>query len=797
MDGNGRCPRSLSRRLLAASALVTTTMALTPTVVLAQAEPAKQDNGIEEIVVTATRQVQALSRVPVSVSAITGTRLEEKGIKSAADLERFVPGLKFSAGTNTIAIRGISSGSGAATTGVYIDDTPIQLIGIGTAISNNTVPAIFDLERVEVLRGPQGTLFGAGAEGGVVRYITPAPSLTNYSARGRAELGFVQGGSRDFEVGVAGGGPIIEDKVGIRMSFYSREIAGWVDRYDNQKNTVVQPNFNGGDVKNFRFAAAIAPTDRLMITPSVVYQYRFTNSNGASSFNRTLSNPDEGRFLNSDPQAVPDTDRWVMPAVKLEYDFGKAKLISNTSFFYRQERGGYSGLGYTIRILNSYSAQFLPGIPRPLATDTGLRIPNANYYNYATLKSKQNNFSEELRLQSNDPDSRLTWVVGMYLQQNRGRNIERIVDPAADMIFTTLFGRTMQQFSGFGFVGYKGQDTFFADFLTHDNQVAGFGEATLAITDKLKATGGLRYASTKFDFANSQDGFYNGGPSAGGGVQKEKPFTPKISLAYQADSQNMVYATAAKGYRIGGANAPIPLLTCAAELQRLGIAGAPAGYGSDSTWSYELGSKNRLGPVQVAASAYYIKWKNIQQRSSINCGFAYIDNLGEATSKGFDLQAQGRIADGLIFDLAVGYTDAAFSKTVKTPAGAILVNNGNVLPGAPWTVSAGLQYAFIAAGRDTYVRLDYQYASQLRGLTTGLDSTVSGFNALNQFRPPSTSYFQFRTGMNVGKADVQIWVDNLLNSNKILSQGNTRNWPIFTQTTWRPRTISFAVTYNY
>src|ERR1700744_2223200 len=165
------------------------------------------------------------------ITAFTSDRLDQINAKSFGDLVAYTPGVNFDADTNAISIRGVNSTAGDATTGIYIDDTPIQLRSLGFG-SDNALPDVFDLQRVEVLRGPQGTLFGAGSEGGTVRYITPAPSLTDYSVYAKAELSGTQGGAPNYEAGVATGGPIIDNELGFRGSAGGRRDGGWIDKVD-------------------------------------------------------------------------------------------------------------------------------------------------------------------------------------------------------------------------------------------------------------------------------------------------------------------------------------------------------------------------------------------------------------------------------------------------------------------------------------------------------------------------------------------------------------------------------------
>ena len=186
--------------------------------------------GLQEIVVTATRHEEALSKVPISVTAFSQDAMDERGIKDFQDIVRYTPGVSIdNSGTNAISIRGISSSAGAGTTGIYIDDTPIQMRDIGFN-PDDTLPKTFDLDRVEILRGPQGTLFGSGSEGGTVRYIMTQPSLTTSSTYVRSEASYTQYGSPSYEFGVAHGGPIIDDVLGFRASAWYRSDGGWIDR---------------------------------------------------------------------------------------------------------------------------------------------------------------------------------------------------------------------------------------------------------------------------------------------------------------------------------------------------------------------------------------------------------------------------------------------------------------------------------------------------------------------------------------------------------------------------------------
>ena len=258
-------------------------LAATAAVAQSAGAPAgQQAETLDEIVVTATRQAVALSKVALSVTAYNQETLDLQGVKNVDDVARFTPGVAFeraaryNSSQSNITVRGIRSTSGVPTTGIYIDDTPVQ-IRTGTSQSaSNPYPRIFDLDRVEVLRGPQGTLFGAGAVGGAVRFITPEPSLTDRSMRARGEYSMTDNGDASFEAGIAAGGLIVDGTLGYRISAWRRDDGGWVDRL-NYNGSVADDNANRGNTSALRLALAWQPIGKLRITPSVLYQNTYSN----------------------------------------------------------------------------------------------------------------------------------------------------------------------------------------------------------------------------------------------------------------------------------------------------------------------------------------------------------------------------------------------------------------------------------------------------------------------------------------------------------------------------------------
>jgi len=313
-------------------------------------EPAAA-GALEEIVVTATRREETISRVPVSVTAFNQEMIDQKGIKDFQDVVRFTPGVSIdNTGTNAISIRGISSSGGAGTTGIYIDDSPIQMRALGFN-PDDTLPKTFDLDRVEVLRGPQGTLFGAGSEGGTVRYIMTQPSVTQESTYVKSEVSTTRGGQPSYEIGVAHGGPIIDDVFGFRASVWYRYDGGWIDRIDPTTRDVVDHDSNHANTMAARLAFLVQPTEGFKITPSINFQN--SRKHDFSTYWPAYTDVSSGNFYNATPERLPDPDRYYLPALKIEAEFGKVQFISNSSYYNRLEHTAYQGTSYDLAYFQS------------------------------------------------------------------------------------------------------------------------------------------------------------------------------------------------------------------------------------------------------------------------------------------------------------------------------------------------------------------------------------------------------------------------------------------------------------
>ena len=789
---------------------------------------AKDDSQVvKEVVVTATRTSQLLSKVPLSVSAYTQETLDKQGIKSFSDIARYTPGVTFDENTKDVSIRGIKSNAGDATTGIYIDDTPIQLRTLGFN-SNNTAPVVFDLDRVEVLRGPQGTLFGAGSEGGTVRYITPQPSLTRYSAYGRLEVAHTDQGAPSYEAGVAVGGPLVEDKLGFRVSVDQRRDGGYVDRIDPYTGKRQSNNSNWTDTFVWRASVAWAPTSKLLITPTLQYQNR--NQRDTDSFWEAYSNRSSGKFVNANPGRQSDYDRFYLGSIKVEYDLGKAKIISNTSGFNRREYllNGYEGTLYNLAFFGhafvasgidpngaacaancAAPVDYSGATDSPLLTSKGPNLPGyaakyGAYHAYNSITNIQQNFTQEIRVQSNDPGSRLNWVAGVFYTKNRQESIEEIHDPQLGNLMQYLFGEDVPTAWG-GVDLLSNGDDYYNRNVGHSEQTAFFADVTYEVIENLKVTAGLRYAKTHFDITNNATGAQNYGDTGGSSGKNDKPFTPKISVSYQVTPDQLAYATVAKGYRIGGANVPLGqglLESCAGDLALRGYSpttGTPQTYNSDSVVSYEIGSKGKYldRSLQVSASAFHVDWKNIQYQDLLSsCGILYTTNLGSAQSEGFDIQSTWLPVRNLEIDLAVGYTDAHFTKT-GGPAASPLVTKGDAVGGPPWTASVGVRWDFTFADRPSYIRVDDEYASKNGKPTPRLDPVNAPYDPSLK-TPPQTNFLSVRAGIKLESWDLAVFADNVANSHPELTREHAdRYTPIYNLTTFRPLTIGVTGIYRY
>ncbi|PZU07259.1 TonB-dependent receptor [Sphingomonas sp.] len=813
-------------------------IATTLLVGMASAQTNAPDTAQGEIVVTATKQSNTISRVPISITAVTQKTLDQQGVKNISDIARTVPALTIQrTGADSapqIAIRGIYSVAGSPTTGIYLDDVALQKRNALSFSGNGSpIPQLFDLERVEVLRGPQGTLYGGSSEGGAVRFITPAPSLTTYSGYARSELSFTDGGGPSGEIGGAVGGPIVTDKLGFRVSVWGRNQGGYIDHIDVwNPNVKYKSNANSSKQRTARAALKAQITENLSATPSFYYSYDHSDDvdtywqkvdqSTTTAFSRaaTATVPGYsyaahtygpytqfGPFTSGNPFTSPRTTQIYLPSLALDYNAGIVSVKSITSYIHDKTSGAVDEAGFN-------------GEARNLQGGIGFVSELQNFRRTIDFRNKRDSFSQELRFTIGSPNAPLSFVGGVYYQHSRIKSSSEIYENLDQLAMvlrgldTTGVYRAPLLPGNLASVRYQ--------TLT-DEEYAGFGELYYRITDRLKLTAGVRVSRNTFEYDQTYYGalagfttptLTNGGLSAG--KQKSTPVTPKAGLNYQITPNDMIYVSAAKGFRPGGVNPTISQTTCAAGLALYG-GNPPTTYGSDSVWSYEAGAKSRLfgGLASVQASAFHVDWNQPQLFATFpGCSAQFTLNAGKAASDGGDLQIQLRPMRGLTLSVAASYTDSRYTRQILGPeqvAGAtrsVLVNKGDTLPIAPWNVNLSGNYEFaLNSVWKAYIRGDFQYASAYNR-TTG-PGTVA--YAPEQYRAEATHYTSARIGAIQGPLELSLFVDNLLNSRDTLSQitggrGTCRNTacttyainePIYIGQTFRPRTIGLQAAYRY
>ena len=730
---------------------------------------ASDGDQLQEIVVTATKREENLSKVPISIVAMTQDVMQASGVKSIEGIAALVPGITLDAsnGTNTnIAIRGITTNYGDSTTGIYIGDTPIQARVSNSSEFGYPLPLTFDVDRVEVARGPQGTLFGAGAEGGTVRFIMTEPSLVDSSGFTHAELASTDGAGLSYEIGAAGGGPLIDNVLGFRASVWNRYDGGYVNRVDPLTGAIVDAHANWSDKKSARLALKFAASDSVVITPSIYYQA--TPTNDTSLLWLYLSSVPEGHLNNGSLARQPLSDTFYVDTVKIEANLGPLSLTAVTSYFNRKSS---DPLDFTTFI----GAVGIPG-PDGWGDPRGPAYPTS-YSDLVTqtTSTDQGTWTQEIRVGSTDPSAAITWVGGVFYSRSRqvdtGRLVGLSVDSPAD------------------------DPIYYDQTISIDTQYALFGQGDLKLGDRWKLTAGLRVSNTQFNVEQITSGILESGtPPIFNGNQKQTPVTPKIGLSYQAAQDTLLYVSAAKGYRIGGVNSPIPTYC--------GNVYAQPTYQSDSVWSYEIGAKSLLFDrhLQIDASAFHIKWQNIQTPAFLSqCGFQYVANDGSATSNGFDAAIRALLTDRLIFGVSAGYMKATFDQTIISDGVPIVEKDDSVglLPQvpSPWNVTTSLEYEFpVADDARLYGRAEDVFHSRNPGPFASQQPGYSYAPLLTA--NPSTNVINLRAGIRWPRYDFSLFVNNLTDSLPILYRTqDTPTSTLFYGRTLRPRTV--GVTGNW
>jgi outer membrane receptor protein involved in Fe transport len=815
---------------------------------------ASDTSGLEEIVVTAEKRNSTVQETAISMTALSGDQLLSQGITTVEDIAAKVPGISIRTagpGQTEYEMRGLAAGGGtAATVGFYLDETPLSANAV--ALNGRTVidPDLFDLNHVEVLRGPQGTLYGSGSMGGTIRLSTNQPKLGAYEAATDLNASDTSHGSAN------GGGSLmvnlpIGEIAALRLVTTDKYVSGWIDRivaqpgafpaptepafapgspancgaYYCQRGDVaaapVQSVIKGSNIERFAAARAsvlVKPSDALSITGMLMYQ-----DIRADGYNNFQEQPGGLAIYQPYDQQEPYHDYFRLASLKVEYAMNFATLTSATSFWDREV------------LQSTDSTEALQNINNLTHLVNGAYVANFIQNLYVEVDPTRQ-FSEELRLTSNSTGP-LEWVGGLYFADLHSGYITYNQAPGFATALTCGAAAAANPVAGGCPAGtpygvnstYRYPDATLPQYASseaanpngvvfNDNnpnvlkQDAIFGEGTYKISDTVKLTAGLRFYHFSIEnFANqaglgtasvNQDHTLLAQSANGNAV------LPKLNLAYEPTADLTLYGTIAKGSRPGGFNLPIPLPSqtvlkadSGAYNCGLPLPGGPIpavyvtsqpSYTPDSVWSAEIGEKARFADrrITVNADLYYIKWDKIQQVLSLTCGYPYNTNAGNAKSYGPELEVSALLTTGLTFDLSGTFTQAYISDPTAAALASGINPGTRVLNVPKYTAVAGLNY--FAPINDRF-NGTFHVASSLVGPNQD--------QAAVRQTLPSYNLIDARAGIASGPWSVALFGTNLTNRVALQTINNTvfawQTYAITRVSTNQPRTIGVDFQYKF
>lgn len=712
-----------------------------------QPSPQAAPGQIDDIVITAQRRESTVLKTSGSVTAISGDQIQARGFSEFSSLAATIPGLSSATsgpGQTEFNLRGVSSpGGNSATVGFYLDDTPLTAAANSNSGKVVVDPNLYDINRVEVLRGPQGTLYGSSSMGGTIRVITNQPDAGKFDASGQVKLSGTEGGGFNHTENAMINIPIVADRLALRIVGTEEVQSGWIHR------VVIAPgafpdliHLVRGDVaaapvardydqsnrirmQTIRGALRFEPVEGLTITPSILYQH--LTQDGPNAFDTR-----PGTLAHYDAYDIPEpyNERFLLGTLNIEYHLGAVDFTSNTARFSRKQtlvQDTTEGLEYAFGLSFPYLA--------------GPVTFNA--------RDDTRQFSQEVRLTSSG-DSRFKWLVGAFYSnlQSQGNNVSIVP----------------------GLIPIVGTDNLFTRHQPYQiRQSAIFGELSFKVTPRLKLTAGLR----GYRYETSVTSIVSGISSVTGGDDVSTQFVnarnsgvnPKFDVSFTPTDQVTLYATAGKGFRPGGGNQAVPTnnststgAQCAADLAALGLTRSPTEYGPDSLWSYELGGKTRLfnRRVSVNGAVYQIDWRGIQQGVSLSCGFGYTANAGQARIRGAELELSAVLVGGLRLDVSAGYIDAKLTRG-DAAVGTIAGQPIQTVP--KWTGNAGLTYTRPLSG-------SMKLISHIEYLYTG--PRVNG-GYLSLTPTPAIELVNARIGVAQDRWSLTAFVDNAFNKKAIFN----------------------------
>lgn len=648
--------RRLSRKTLLTSSAAAVTL-------LAGATAGAADNAvIAEVVVTAQKRAENIQDVPTSVSVFGDEKIAQLHANQLSDYAAYIPGLNVSGigtpGQATITLRGIAAVGPGAVVGAYVDDTPLgssSNYARATEFGLDLMP--YDVERVEILRGPQGTLYGAGTMGGLLKYVLKDPDPSAAEFRVGVEGSSISGAD-DFGWGARAGLNLpLGDKVALRASFYDQETPGYIDNALTGEEDENDYRQYGG-----RAAFLWQISDDLSLKLGGMWQRLRSDNNGSMTLDVTNFDPADPFAFTGPPQGRPIGDlkarHLVAQPFDKDVDYYSATLSWNLGWGSFTSATSYSQAD-TVQVQDATEVfgVFFGAAESPFRLTLAL-----------------DKWTQELRLASSS-DGRVEWLIGAFYTEEDSTNVQE----------------------AFGFDA-DGQPVFaepvfiFAKLPTHYREIAGFGALTFKLTGSFDVTAGVRWAKNQQDFRQISGGVLPGLPPADfPGHSEEDVWTYAISPRLHVSDDTMMYVRVASGYRPGGPN--------------VAVLGVPPQVDADKLTNYEAGIKTEFleRRALVNLAAFYIDWTNIQQTEAFG-GVNGLTNAGDAVTKGAELETRFLIGDRFQLGFNLAYTDATLKagpSTKPDPAdpGATWNLTGVQLPQVPeWSGAVTADYSFTFPG---------------------------------------------------------------------------------------------------
>ncbi len=643
----------------------------------------------DEIIVTATKRESSIQDVPFSVNAQTQEDIERSGATNLEDLSRNVAGMSIQnlgPGQSQVALRGVSAGQIVRDqpgvkeqVGVYLDESVISLSLFTPDLD------LYDLNRVETLRGPQGTLFGSGSVGGTIRYITNQPDASQFEGSLEGSYNTITDGSSGGHVKGMINMPLMQDTLALRVTGYHTEYGGFIDAL--REGGGVTEDVNEGERSGFRAALSMQFGPNLQVTPRIVYQSVEVNGFNRQEVYNLYANPftttrptvtfgERQQFLLLDEEFSDET---FLADLTVNYDMGEAALTSVTSFLNRD-------------ILVSRDASALTG-----SVSVDLGFPDAGVLLPSNLRDTTDlrQFTQELRLAS-DGDGQFQWLVGGFFSHVERVYAQRLPTPGYDVVTDATLGAGTAVGAANGF----GPDSPYNADLPYDiSQWALFGEGSIALTDRLTATLGARWY--KF---NEERSFISGGVFSNADNRRDSTSsdgaTPRAMLSYEANDDLTFNVQASQGFRLGGVNDPLNIPLCSPS--DVAIFGGFQDYDDETSWNYEAGFKMSNGGLTFNAAAYYNEISDLQVTLDAgSCSSRISFNVPEAHAQGVEAEFSWRPLDGLELSFAGNWTQAEFDSTVVDGSSNVIggIEKGNRLASVPeYQLAATAAYYFPLPG---------------------------------------------------------------------------------------------------